>query len=94
MTVKNTGEFPGTEVIQLYVQDVAASVARPVKELKGFEKVTLRESEEAVVSFRIDETMLSFIRADGTVGCEPGLFRVWVGNSSETRNMAEFWLTK
>ncbi|MCR5753847.1 MAG: beta-glucosidase BglX [Acetatifactor sp.] len=94
VTVKNTGEFPGTEVIQLYVQDVAASVARPVKELKGFEKVTLRESEEAVVSFRIDETMLSFIRADGTVGCEPGLFRIWVGNSSETSNMAEFWLTK
>lgn len=89
--VTNTGELPGTEVVQLYVQDVTASMSRPVRELKRFEKVTLHAGEKKEVSFRIDAEMLSFIRADGTVGCEPGMFRVWIGNSSETGNMAEFW---
>lgn len=88
--VKNAGELPGTEVVQLYIQDVSASVAQPVKELKGFEKVTLKAGKEIEVSFRIDETMLSFTREDGTFGCEPGWFRVWIGNSSETVNSAEF----
>lgn len=90
VSVRNTGAFSGTEVVQLYIQDVFASVVRPVKELKGFEKITLKAGEEVVVSFQIDEAMLSFIRADGTVGYESGLFRVWIGNSSETENMAEF----
>lgn len=90
VTVKNTGAMPGTEVIQLYIRDVAASVVRPVRELKGFEKVELMPGEEREVSFRIDDEMLSFIRADGTVGSEPGLFRVWIGNCSDTENSAEF----
>ena len=53
--VKNTGAVAGTEVVQLYIQDVTASVVRPVKELKGFEKVTLQPGEEKEVSFAIDE---------------------------------------
>lgn len=90
--VKNTGAVAGTEVVQLYIQDVTASVVRPVKELKGFEKVTLQPGEEKEVSFAIDEKVLSFIKADGEIGSEPGLFRVWIGNSSDTKNVAEFVL--
>lgn len=90
--VKNTGCVAGTEVVQLYIQDVAASVVRPVRELKGFEKITLEPGEETEVSFVITEEMLEFLRADGTVGCEDGVFNLWIGNSSATGNKAEFEL--
>lgn len=92
VNVKNTGDCKGTQVVQLYLQDVAASVVRPVKELKGFKKVELEPGEEKKVEFAIDEQMLRFLRADGTVGSEPGMFRVWVGDSSQTENVAEFEL--
>ena len=94
VNVKNTGDCKGTQVVQLYLQDVAASVVRPVKELKGFKKVELEPGEEKKVEFAIDEQMLRFLRADGTVGSEPGMFRVWVGDSSQTENVAEFELTE
>ena len=94
VTVKNTGKVEGTEVIQLYIQDVAASVVRPVKELKGFKKVTLCPGEEKKAEFIIDEEMLRFLRADGTVGSEEGKFRVWIGNSSNTKNEAVFYYQK
>lgn len=90
VVVKNTGSVNGTQTLQLYIQDVAASVVRPVKELKGFKKVNLAQGEEQIVEFVIDEPMLRFLRADKTIGSEPGLFRVWVGDSSMTENMAEF----
>lgn len=94
VNVKNTGDCKGIQVVQLYLQDVAASVVRPVKELKGFKKVELEPGEEKKVEFAIDEQMLRFLRADGTVGSEPGMFRVWVGDSSQTENVAEFELTE
>lgn len=92
VAVRNTGDVCGTQTVQLYIQDVSASVVRPVKELKGFKKVALAPGEEQAVEFVIDEPMLRFLRADKTVGSEPGLFRVWVGDSSVTENMAEFRL--
>lgn len=94
VNVKNTGDCKGTQVVQLYIQDVAASVVRPVKELKGFKKVELEPGEEKKVEFAIDEQMLRFLRADGIVGSEPGMFRVWVGDSSLTDDAAEFELTE
>ncbi len=78
--------------MQLYIRDVAASVVRPVRELKGIEKVALEPGEEKEVSFVIGESMLRFIRADGTVGSEAGEFLLWIGDSSETENMARFYL--
>lgn len=90
--VKNIGQCAGTQVVQLYICDVAASVVRPVKELKGFKKVELKPGEEATVEFVIDETMLRFLRADGTVGSEPGEFKVWIGDNSRTENEARFRL--
>lgn len=90
--VKNTGAVAGTQTVQMYIRDVAASVVRPVKELKGIEKVTLEPGEEKEVSFVIGEPMLQFIRADGTAGSEAGEFLLWIGDSSETENVARFYL--
>ena len=88
VTVKNTGEYEGAETIQLYIRDIAASRVRPVKELKGFKSVKLIPGEEKKVEFEIDEELLSFFRADGSFGCEPGKFRIWIADSSLTEGAA------
>lgn len=90
--LKNTGACTGTEVVQLYIQDVAASTVRPVRELKGFTRITLAPGETQTVSFRISEAELAFHRADGSYGTEPGAFRVWIGGSSATENGTGFTL--
>ena len=92
VTVSNTGSAAGTEVVQLYIQDAFGSVVRPKKELKGFKKITLAPGESQEVEFVINEPMLRFLRADDTVGSEPGLFRVWVANSSAAGEAVEFEL--
>lgn len=90
--VENTGKFTGTEVIQLYIQDTAASVARPVKELKGIQKVTLKPGEKKEVSFEIEESMLRFLTEEGQFLSERGAFKIWIGDSSAAENAAEFYL--
>ena len=90
--LKNTGACTGTEVVQLYIQDVAASTVRPVRELKGFTRITLAPGETQTVSFQISEAELAFHRADGSYGTEPGAFRVWIGGSSATENGTGFTL--
>ena len=94
VTVKNTCSRTGTDVIQLYLHDVAASVVRPVKQLKGYQKVTLEPGEEKEVSFEIREEMLRFYTADGSWDSEPGSFEVMIGESSETENKKVFVLKK
>ena len=88
VTVKNTGKIKGSELIQLYIRDVAASRVRPIKELKGFKHIELMPGEEKKVSFDIDEELLSFFRADGSFGSEPGKFKVWIADSSLTEGDA------
>lgn len=90
--IQNTGGREGSDVLQLYIRDVTASVARPVKELKGIEKVSLKPGEKKEVSFRITEEMLRFVRADGSCGSEPGKFRVWISDSSDSGVYQEFIL--
>ena len=68
--VTNTGDREGTEIVQLYIRDVSGSVVRPVRELKGFEKITLKPGERREVSFEIIEPMLRFWRIDMTYGSE------------------------
>lgn len=80
--VKNTGKYDGEEVVQLYVQDLVGSVTRPVKELKGFEKVMLKRGEEKSVDFIIHEKDLRFTTADMKFKSEPGMFKVYVGTNS------------
>lgn len=88
--VTNTGDREGTETVQLYIRDVSGSVVRPVRELKGFEKITLKPGESREVSFEIIEPMLRFWRIDMTYGSEPGKFEVYIGGDSTTENKAEF----
>ena len=78
--VKKCGERSGAETIQLYIHDVAASVARPKKQLKGFQKIELQPQEEQEVSFAISEEMLRFTREDGVFASEEGEFEVFIGN--------------
>lgn len=82
VTVTNTGKWAGEETVQLYIRDMVGSVTRPVKLLKGFEKVTLAPGESRKIKFVIDEDMLAFWRHDMTFGTEDGDFRVMVGGSS------------
>lgn len=81
--LKNTGKAAGTQVVQLYLRDVAASIARPVKELKGFERVELQPGEARKISFEITEPMLRFVNAACEEVSEPGRFEVMVGTSSD-----------
>lgn len=94
VTVKNEGKTAGTEIVQLYIQDIAASRVRPEKQLKGMERVELQPGEERIVTFSIEEEMLRFYRQDGVFGSEPGKFRLWVENSSNVREGVEFYLEK
>ncbi|MCC6462220.1 MAG: glycoside hydrolase family 3 C-terminal domain-containing protein [Saprospiraceae bacterium] len=82
VTVKNTGKRAGEEVVQLYIRDLVGSVTRPVKELKGFQKIMLAPGEARSVQFRITEKDLSFYRKDMSFGAEPGEFDIMVGGNS------------
>lgn len=90
--VENESDIAGDEVVQLYVRDVCGSVVRPVRELKGFERVHLEGGERRVVTFTIDEPMLRFWRRDMTFGSESGRFEAMVGLSSENVKTASFEL--
>ena len=82
--IRNRGERAGTEVVQLYVRDLVGSVTRPVKELKGFQRVTLPPGEEQTVRFAVPVRDLAFCGLDGHMTVEPGAFKVWVGpNATE-----------
>lgn len=80
--LKNSGERKGTEVIQLYMQDVTASLVRPVKELKGFRRVELGAGEECTVSLELKKKDMGFYNNQGEYVQEDGLFRIYVGGSS------------
>lgn len=81
-TLKNTGKYDGTEVVQLYVQDKVGSVTRPVKELKRFQRVTLKAGESTQVSLSIPVSELAFWGYDMNYTVEPGDFTLWVGTNS------------
>ena len=92
VTLTNTGDREGTETVQLYIHDVAASVARPVRELKGFRQVTLQPGESRAVTFRITEDMLRFHDVNMRRTSESGQFEVFIGADSRTSNRAVFTL--
>lgn len=81
-TLKNTGKYDGTEVVQLYVQDKVGSVTRPVKELKRFQRVTLKAGESTQVSLNLPVSELAFWGYDMNYTVEPGDFTLWVGSNS------------
>jgi beta-glucosidase len=92
VTVTNTGDRAGEEVVQLYIRDLVGSVTRPVKELKDFEKIRLEQGASRRVAFELDVDDLSFYRADMTFGAEPGDFEVFIGTSSDDTKSARFSL--
>ena len=92
VTVKNTGKRAGETVVQLYIQDVTASMSRAVKELKGFQKLMLAPGEEKVVQFNIDEDALKFYNAQLKHVAEPGEFNVQIGLDSQNVQQNSFQL--
>jgi len=80
--VENTGKRAGDEVVQLYIRDVAASMTRPVKELKGFQRVTLKPGEKRRIEFLLSGEQLGFWNREMRFVVEPGEFKVMVGTNS------------
>lgn len=88
----NTGKREGTEVVQLYIRDLVGSTTRPVQELKGFQRVTLKAGESRDVRFTIDASLLKFYNYDLEYVCEPGDFEVMIGGASDAVHKATFTL--
>jgi beta-glucosidase len=87
--VENTGRREGDEVVQLYIRDVVASRVRPVKELKGFQRVTLQPGERRILNFTLTPDLLGFYNPAMRFVVEPGAFRVMAGTSSDDPQMLE-----
>lgn len=90
--VKNVGEREGKEVVQLYIRDLVGKVARPLRQLRGFEKISLGAGESRVVSFEITPEMLGYYDGDARWTLESGQFEVFIGSDSTTSNLATFTL--
>lgn len=90
--VTNTGSLEGKEVVQLYIRDITASLSRPVKELKGFELVSLKKGETKTINFNLTDAELGFYNNNGEYVVEPGKFKVFVGTSSNEVLEGEFEL--
>ena len=88
--LKNTGHREGTEVAQLYVQDLVGSVVRPVKELKGFQRVTLAPGETRTVTFDLPVAELAFWNIDMEHVVEPGDFKLWIAGDSASGEPVRF----
>jgi beta-glucosidase len=94
ITVTNTGNYDGEETVQLYIQDLVGSVVRPVKELKGFQKVFLLKGQSKPVSFTIDIDKLKFYNSELKYLAELGDFKIYIGTSSQNVKEAAFTLTQ
>ena len=92
--ITNTGDVKGEEIVQLYIQDVVGEVVRPIKELKGFEKVMLQPRETRTVSFIITEEQLRYHHSDLQYKSDPGAFVAYIGSSSQDLQVLPFCLIK
>jgi beta-glucosidase len=93
VTVTNTGNCDGAEVVQLYVRDMVGSIARPVSELKDFKRIFLKAGETQTVTFTITADKLKFYDNDLRYDCEPGDFQLMVGRNSADVQTLPFTLT-
>lgn len=94
ITVTNTGDVAGEEVVQLYTRDLVGSITRPVKELKGFSKILLQAGESKEVVFTLSSDDLAFYNGDLELAAEPGDFHLFIGGNSEEVKQAAFSLMK
>ena len=92
VTVTNTGNYDADEIVQMYIRDMVGSVARPVKELQGFERIHLKKGESRTVSFDITAEQLKFYNSTLNWACEPGEFEVMVGGNSRDVQTKKFSL--
>ena len=92
VTVTNTGKYDGAEVVQLYIRDLVGSITRPVRELKGFNKIFLRAGESKTVSFTITRDLLRFYDYNMNYVAEPGDFNIMIGGNSQTVKTAKLTL--
>lgn len=90
--ITNNGQADATETVQLYIRDLVGSITRPVRELKGFKKVSLHPGESARVEFELQTEDLAFYRRDKSFGCETGHYHLWIGPNAQEGIWAEFWL--
>ena len=93
VTVMNTGQRDGIEIVQLYIRDLVGSITRPVKELKGFQKVFLKAGEKKTVSFQIVPELLKFYDYNLNYICESGDFEVMIGSNSRDILKLKFTLS-
>lgn len=94
ITINNTGDRSTKETVQLYTRDMFGSITRPVKELKGFQQISLKAGESKKVSFTLTETDLRFYNNDLKFVAEPGAFKLFIGKNSEEAKEANFRLVK
>ncbi len=92
VSVTNKGSVDGKEVVQLYIRDVSGSISRPVKELKGFELTSLKKGEQRIIRFTLNKEDLGYYDNNGNFLLEPGMFKVFVGTSSDQLLETEFEL--
>ena len=92
VTLTNTGSVTGKEVVQLYIRDMVGTSTRPVKELKGFQKIELKAGESKKVSFNISVNDLKYYNYDLKYVAEPGDFKVFIGGNSRDVKEAGFKL--
>jgi len=90
ITLSNTGNLGGYETVQLYIQDLVGSITRPVKELKGFQKVWLNAGEKREIEFILNASDLAFYKSWEEKIVEPGKFKLWIGSDSSTGMMTQF----
>jgi beta-glucosidase len=94
ITVKNTGNYDGEEVVQLYIRDMVGSVVRPVKELKGFQKIFIKKGESKTIKFIVTANDLRFYNDKLQYNFEPGSFKLFIGGSSSDGREATFELVQ
>ena len=93
VTVTNTGNYDADEIVQLYIHDMVASITRPVKELKGFERIHLKKGESKVVKFEITDDLLKFYNSQLEYVLEPGDFEIMIGPDSSLKHLKKAVLT-
>jgi beta-glucosidase len=94
VTITNSGKYDGSEVAQLYIRDMVGSITRPVKELKGFQKIFLKAGESRTLTFSLTSADLAFYNSDLQLKAEPGDFKVFVGTNSASCLETSFELIK
>lgn len=90
--ITNSGKYDAKEIVQLYVRDKVATLARPVRELKGFQKISLKAGETKKVNFELTPAELGFWNLENKYVTEPGEFQVWISKDSQSGNPVSFWL--